>query len=97
MNASLSIKLVLPIIDEFYERNRVIFLNERKAGGRLSWQKLYSAFCIFPEGGWAAPLLDPCRQRLISLPDVQGEGEGGADGDGELKHFALACQCLAEV
>ena len=73
-----------------------ISYNRRFRSGFLS-KKLLSAIGISPEGGWAAPLLDPCRQSLLSLPGVQGEGEGGADGDGELKHLALACQCLAEV
>ena len=51
------------------------------------------AFLLSVDG----PLLVPCGKGPLAPPGVQEEGEGGTDGDGELKALALPCQCLAKV
>ena len=56
--------------------------------------KIFSAFSISLEGRWAFPLL---YSRGQGCPGVQGKGESSDDGDEDLEHFALTCQCLAEV
>ena len=73
------------------------FNTEDSDWGELLGKKLFSAFCISFQGRWAFPFLDPCGQACLALLGVQREGEGGADGDGELEVLALAGQCLAEV
>ena len=78
-----------------------IFLNRRLIGfhARFPLQEFLFAFCIPPESRWAFPwsLLGPCRQGVPALLCVQGEGEGGAHVEGEVKREALAGQCLAKV
>ena len=49
-----------------------------KFRGGLLFEKILPALGISSEGGWT--LLLPCRKGLLTLPGVQGEGEGGARG-----------------
>ena len=57
---------------------------------RLLFKELLSALGIALQS-WRA-LLDSYWQGLLVLPGIQGEGEGGADGDWELEFLALAGQ-----
>ena len=50
-----------------------------------------------PPLSWGAWLLLCHRASLCLAPGVQGEGEGGAHVEGEVKREALAGQCLAKV
>ena len=62
---------------------------------RLLHHKLLSPLGVSLENRWA--LLAPCWHGLLALPGIQGEGEGGADGEGELKILAMAGQRMAEI
>ena len=72
--------------------------------GNFGWKFPLEIFlpapCISPPCRRAVPLLDGgdwwCIPALLG-PGVQGEGEGGADGDRELEVQPLASQRLAEV
>ena len=57
---------------------------------RLLCKNIFSPFAISFEGWWAFSLWDPCRQGCLALLGLQWEGEGGADGDGELEHLAMS-------
>ena len=62
---------------------------------RILHKELLSPLGISLESRWA--LFAPGWHGLLALPGIQGEGEGGADGEGELKILAMAGQCMADV
>ena len=62
---------------------------------RILHKELLSPLGISLESRWA--LFAPGWHGLLALPGIQGEGEGGADGEGELELLALDGQHTAEV
>ena len=71
--------------------------HRRRFRGGLLCKKILSPFRISFEGWWAFSLQDRCGQGCLALLGLQGEGEVGADGDGDLERLAMTCQCLAKV
>ena len=55
---------------------------------RLLGKEIFSAFSISLQGRWVFLLLDLHGQGCLALLGVQGEGEGGANGDGQLEVLA---------
>ena len=78
--------------DSWWPLDRILSVPWRRF--RLPFQEFFSPFSISPQS-WRTGLLLLLWQRC-SLLGVQGEGEGGANSDGERESFALASQSLAE-
>ena len=64
-------------------------------GDLLRYSSLRLAFLLIVDGLLLFLIL--MGKVSFAHPGVQREGEGGVNGDRELEHLALTCQCLAEV
>ena len=69
-----------------------------KQRGLFPFQEFLPSPGISSESGWFCLLLNWLLSFGVQGREgVQGKGEAGANSEGELESYALACQCLAEV